>query len=271
LVHKQKGDATPEHQRHERRRFHEPIRPRRAKYGGKYSRRDNHEAFAHLETSAAAETEMESESERPNPGGDLAAAVASTEFPDGFSHIHEARAEMAEQVEQYKDAEHLANQAKADVAQLKAAHEARQRIREADKKMDHKTRNNLNTIVGSQSGVFDRMPEHFTLAGYGRGHARGGNAKHNWTPARRLVPNRLQKLEDDRKAARRRKFNRGNIASTYHKQLFGKRLGVAKPIMPATAPVDTGILPPPATPSFVQMGEQTVYHDAPALRELPPM
>lgn len=167
--------------------------------------------------------------------------VESTQFPEGFEHIDADRARMRAQNDRLKDAEFLADQAKAEVARLTAVVRERQAVIDGHKNAAHRAHNNLQTMFAAQSGVFERLPRSNGVS------QRGGQAG---TPARRVVPQRLQRLEDERRQARRRAFNRGAIGSTFHAQVHGSKLGVG---VGAT--------------SFV---ETAAHSGAPAMRDLPP-
>lgn len=169
--------------------------------------------------------------------------VESTQFPEGFEHIDADRARMRAQNDRLKDAEYLADQAKAEVARLTAVVKERQAVIDGHANAAHRAHNNLQTMFAAQSGVFKRLPR---SSGVG---ARGGQAA---SPSRRVVPQRLQRLEDERRQARRRAFNRGTIGNTFHSQVHGSNLGVA---VGAT--------------SFVETAAHSGVH-APAMRDLPP-
>jgi len=161
---------------------------------------------------------------------------------------------MRAEVEKFKDEEFAATQAKADVERLTALAAKRQEVIDRHKDAKFKAHSNLHTMFGSSNGIFDRMPTHFTQKG-----RRGSPARRYHTPARRIVPQRLARLEDSRMEERRRTYSRGQMSTRYHQQLHGENLGVFAGPGEFTS-----------ENSFIQTQDGAI-HDAPTMRSLPPM
>lgn len=200
---------------------------------------------------AGVRTSLRDRASKHQKGGKKRGA-GETAFPTGFEHIDEQREQMRSEVQKFKDIEFAATQAQADVERLQAVVKSRQDIVDMHREAQFKLHSNLHTMFGASNGIFDRLPRSSTM---GR---RGSPAQRSWGPARRIVPARLARLEDQRMLARRRTYTRGDIGKLYHGQLHGKDLGVAGPVKDYAA-----------ADSFLQVNEDGVVHDAVPLRELP--
>lgn len=183
-------------------------------------------------------------------------AVGGTQFPASFEHVRETRRELRAQSRRFKEEEAAAAALQADAARLTSLSAERAAILAAHQDAAIKARANLHTMVGASNGVFDRLPAHDYKG-------RGSAARRSWTPARRIVPQRLARLEEQRMSARRRSFSRGNMADKYHSQLHGALLGVAaKPQQQAAAPMDGQMV-------LLETNSQAM-DGPPPMRDLPP-
>lgn len=183
-------------------------------------------------------------------------SVQPTNFPQSFEHVRETRRELRAQSRRFKEEERAALALQGDAERLSSLQKERQAILDAHKDAAIKARANLHTMVGASNGVFDRLPSHDYTG-------RGSAARRSWTPARRIVPQRLARLEEQRMQARRRSFSRGNMAEKYHSQLHGALLGVAAPTQQpqSQAPVDG---------HTVLLETQSDALQPPPMRDLPP-
>lgn len=179
--------------------------------------------------------------------------VQATQFPQSFEHVRETRRELRAQSRRFKEEESAARALQADAARLSSLEKERAAILDAHKDAAIKARANLHTMVGASNGVFDRLPAHHSKG-------RGSAARRSWTPARRIVPQRLARLEEQRMSARRRSFSRGNMADKYHSQLHGALLGVAAKQQAAH----------PAEGHTVLLETSSHSMEAPPMRDLPP-
>ena len=176
--------------------------------------------FGGFFTMAELQAEMAAQSERRPRGNGRAHSAGASKFTSGFNHILERRQDLRAQAQIFKDEEFAATKAEADLDKLKAIVAQREAIIATHNDAKFKSHSNLHTMFGASNGIFDRLPTH-PYSG-----SRGSPAQRSFTPARRILPARLSRLEDMRMQQRRRIYTRGKMGERYHQQLHGENLGM---------------------------------------------